>query len=114
MTMAVCHNCGEIKFGAFVPCPKCHDFPQTEDELILSLAMTDHYFDMRTLRQMGSAVRNGTPPNLDPETRARLSHDLRSSGILAKMQGMISEMRDQQDFDSDDDPPPKKTWWRFW
>ena len=23
MTMALCFNCGDIKFGAICPCPKC-------------------------------------------------------------------------------------------
>ena len=41
MTMAACFKCGVIKFGAFVPCPKCSGCPQTEDELALSLASND-------------------------------------------------------------------------
>ena len=44
MTTAVCFRCGELKFGAFCPC-QCGAMPQTEDELAISLAMTDHYFD---------------------------------------------------------------------
>jgi hypothetical protein len=49
MTRAVCFKCGAIKFGAFCPCPECGDVPATEDDLALSLAMSDHYFDMATL-----------------------------------------------------------------
>ena len=60
MTTAVCFKCGAIKFGAFVPCPECGGFPRNEDELALSLAMTDHYFDMPTLDQMGATIRDGT------------------------------------------------------
>ena len=67
MTAAVCFKCGAIKFGAFCPCDECEAAPSSEDELALSLAMTDHYFDQATLDQMGAAVRDGHPPQLSPE-----------------------------------------------
>lgn len=114
MTMAVCFKCGVIKFGAFVPCPECSAFPQTEDELALALAMTDHYFDMPTLEQMGAAVRDGTPPHLDPETHDRLLHDIRSSGMLEKFQQMLENKSAQLSAAEAARPAPKKPWWRFW
>ena len=86
--MAVCFKCGVIKFGAFVPCPECSAAPQTEDDLALSLAMTDHYFDMPTLEQMGAAVRDGHPPHLGSQTHAQLIETIRSSGMLAKQAGL--------------------------
>ena len=48
MTTAVCYKCGALKFGAFTPCGKCQSAPSTEDELALSMGMTDHYFDKET------------------------------------------------------------------
>ena len=54
MTQAVCFKCGEIKFGAFVLCPHCNARPSADEELVLSLAMTDHYFDLATMKQMGA------------------------------------------------------------
>lgn len=50
MTQAVCFKCGAIKFGAFCPCPACNATPEAEDDLVISLAMTDHYFDVKTLQ----------------------------------------------------------------
>ncbi|MBT8573486.1 hypothetical protein ICN46_06530 [Polynucleobacter sp. Latsch14-2] len=76
MTMATCFNCGEIKFGAFVACPECKQLPSTDDDWMLSLAMTDHYFDSDTLRQMGQAIKMGEKPNLDESTRANLMKEL--------------------------------------
>src|SRR4051812_33408314 len=114
MTMAVCFQCGVIKFGAFVPCPKCSGCPQTEDDLALSLAMTDHYFDMPTLEQMGAAVRDGKPPHLDPESHARLVQDIRESGMLTKLQGMFAGTGATQDSPQAVRSPPKKPWWSFW
>jgi len=109
MTMAVCFKCGVIKFGAFVPCPKCHDCPETEDDLALSLAMTDHYFDMPTLEQIGASVRDGKPPKLDPETHAQLVDTIRSSGMLVKRQGMAKEASKTSESSSTNRP-----WWKFW
>lgn len=112
MTMAVCFKCGVIKFGAFVPCPECSAAPRTEDDLALSLAMTDHYFDMPTLEQMGAAVREGEPPHLAPETHAQLIDMIRSTGLLEK----LAEMAEGGAGNPLDEkrPPPKKPWWRFW
>src|SRR5262245_35907353 len=112
MTMAVCFKCGDIKFGAFVPCPKCAGMPQTEDELALSLAMTDHYFDMPTLEQMGASVREGKPPHLGPETHAQLIEMIRGMGLQEKLKTM-SDMSPPPD-PSLTAPPVKKPWWKFW
>jgi hypothetical protein len=107
MTTAVCFKCGAIKFGAFVPCPECGGFPRNEDELALSLAMTDHYFDMPTLDQMGASVRDGTPPHLDPQTHAQLVAEMRSTGLLAKLQAMQAEMEKRAAPSPPQQPPPE-------
>ena len=52
MTMAVCFNCGEIKFGAFVDCKKCNTKPQNHDDRAVSLFLTDHFFKMDTLNEL--------------------------------------------------------------
>lgn len=98
MTVAVCFKCGEFKFGAFSPCQSCGVVPATEDDLAYSLAMTDHYFKEPTLKQMGDAIRNGTPPNLDPTTKAKFIKEIRT------MPGLIRRSGTEQ----------KKPWWRFW
>lgn len=78
MTQAVCFNCGEMKFGAFSECAACGVRPSTDDDFVLSLAMTDHYFDMATMGQMGRAIKEGKPPHLDDDTRRRLLGELAS------------------------------------
>jgi hypothetical protein len=113
MTVAVCFKCGIIKFGAFVPCPDCSAAPQTEDDLVLSLAMTDHYFDRPTLEQMGAAVREGKPPHLDPQTHAQMIEMIRSTGLLAELGGLGSGPQ-QEPAPASERPPPKKPWWKFW
>ena len=86
MTVAVCYKCGAIKHGAFCPCSRCAAVPQSEDDLALSVVMTDHYFDRRTLQRMGTSVREGRPSHLDPDTRKQLVVALRGSGLLKKIQ----------------------------
>jgi len=42
MTMAICFACGAIKFGALCPCDKCKATPKSEDEIAVSLLLSDH------------------------------------------------------------------------
>lgn len=79
MTQAVCFECGEMKHGAFTECSHCGERPVTDDELVLSLAMTDHYFDSTTMKQIGAAVAEGKPPNLDEESRQDLLKQLENA-----------------------------------
>lgn len=85
MTVAVCFRCGVIKFGAFVACPECAAVPATEDDIAVSLAMTDHYFGRAELERMAAAVHAGTPPKLDPETHANLLRQVRATGLLDEL-----------------------------
>jgi len=75
--------------------------------------MTDHYFDMPTLQQMGAALRDGRPPHLDPQTHAKLIEAIRGSGMLAKLVGP-SPAPDEKAPPARQPPAPKKPWWRFW
>ena len=106
MTVAVCFNCGEIKFGAFNHCGKCGARPMNEDDLALSFAMTDHHYDETTLRQMGDKIKIGDSPTLDPETRENILAQLRSSGMLRMMQGGGKAS-------NTDNPSGKKPWWKI-
>lgn len=94
MTMAVCFRCGIIKFGAFVPCPECAAAPRGEDELARSLAMTDHYFPMHVLEQMGAAVRDGNPPALAPESRAQLIAMIRETDMARLIEELPEDAGD--------------------
>ena len=93
MTVAVCFKCGAIKFGAFNPCSNCMGFPQTEDDLALSMAMTDHHFDEADLRKMGETIRRGIRPTLDPAQKEQMLQMLGASGILERL-GQMGEVLD--------------------
>ncbi len=91
MTKAVCIHCGEMKFGSFVPCHICAGRPTSDHELIISLAMSDHYLDVDTLKQIGASIREkGEPPNLDPdsyESFRKIIEEAKASGALSEMFG---------------------------
>ncbi|WP_298862714.1 hypothetical protein [uncultured Gimesia sp.] len=89
MTKAVCFQCGHIKFGSFLPCDQCQAKPQTDEELIVSMAMSDHYFDQVSLESMGEYTKeNGHPPQLDPESEKvfrRNFEEAKASGVLDQL-----------------------------
>lgn len=68
MTRAVCFGCGAIKFGAFVPCDSCGVQASNDDELIISLALSDHYIPESAMTEIGREIASGKRPVLDQET----------------------------------------------
>jgi hypothetical protein len=104
MTQAVCFKCGEIKLGAFVLCPYCNARPSADEELILSLAMTDHYFDLATMKQMGASVKDGQPPHLDEKSRQDLLRQLEKFKKMP-MSNLITKDPIQA--------KKKRKWWPF-
>ncbi|MBA6348812.1 hypothetical protein [Colwellia sp. BRX8-9] len=76
MTQAVCFKCGEIKFGAFMLCSHCSATPSADEDLVLSLSMTDHYLDLATLKRIGGDIKIGKFPHLDEESRQYLLKEL--------------------------------------
>lgn len=97
-----------MKLGAFNPCPACKAAPRSEDDLVISLAMSDHYFDKANLELMGTNIAAGKPLQLDPETRRNLIKALRDGAEhLPKFKNAPRAA------DIDYEPPPKKKpWWK--
>ena len=54
MTWALCLNCGEVKFGAICPCPKCE--VTSSGDMQLDIAFSDHNVSKDTLSQLGDVV----------------------------------------------------------
>jgi len=54
MTDALCLNCGEIKFGAICPCPKCQS--GSTGDMNLDIAFSDHRFARQTLEELGAVI----------------------------------------------------------
>ena len=72
MTQAICFKCGSLKIGAFGQCKQCGELPKSDEDLIMSIALTDHYLDLNTLLEIGKSIKAGERPNLDDATRKDL------------------------------------------
>ena len=65
--MALCFGCGEIKFGAICPCPKCQ--VKSSGDMGLDIAFSDHHLDVETLKEFGGVIRAIQSGGGDPSTR---------------------------------------------
>jgi hypothetical protein len=54
MTWALCLNCGEVKFGAICPCPKCQ--VSSTGDMQLDITFSDHRMSKESLEQLGAVV----------------------------------------------------------
>lgn len=114
MTTAVCLKCGSLKFGAFNMCKNCGFTPSTDDEIIRSTAMTDHYFSTDVLSQMGKRIASGLPVELDQASyetlrkglvEARKVSEGKKGGFLS---GLFRTARKAEDLI--EKSQPKMTW----
>ena len=77
MTQAVCIHCGSMKFGAVNLCNSCGFRPSSEDEIIRSVAMSDHYFKIDILEDTGQKIRSGQEVTIDENFYRMLQTELR-------------------------------------
>jgi len=84
MTIAICLECGEFKFGAFNPCSKCGAKPRDVDQLALSLACSDHYCDKATLEHISKIIQTGREPVIDRTLVQRITEELSENKELLK------------------------------
>ena len=104
MTIAVCFKCGAAKWGAFNSCDQCGASPHSEDDLALSMLLSDHYFDETGRKELSAAIAAGNPPRLDEETRRKVILALRKIGMFPRAQKATDIC--------DEAPPRKRAWWK--
>ena len=73
MTQAVCFNCGELKFGSFTECENCHRTPENDDDMAFSMALSDHYFSLEQLNEIGNKIKNGENIKLNDADKQKLA-----------------------------------------
>ena len=67
MTMALCFNCGDVKFGSFCPCPKCQASSSGNPQL--DIIFSDHHYAVQTLEEFGTFIRAIQPATEDAGLR---------------------------------------------
>ena len=114
MTTAVCFKCGKLKSGAFLPCEDCSALPQNEEEVALSMAMTDQYFELPALKQIGDSIADGKPPELDEQTHAKMLELIRGADAMQKVESGTTRLPRLDGADLIEESPSPKPWWKFW
>ena len=76
MTKAICCFCGEMKIGSLTTCNHCGQRPQHRDDIVMSMAFTDHFIDAQQLLEIAEAVKQRRPVQLPPDFVAELEKTL--------------------------------------
>lgn len=53
--MSLCLNCGDLKVGAFCPCPTCQ--AEAKENSGVGMAFSDHFLDWETLQELGKVLK---------------------------------------------------------
>ena len=72
MTKAICWECGEFKFGAFLPCSACNSEPTNDYEIMVSLLLTDNDHSEDELLSLQERIRRGANVEITEEMRTAL------------------------------------------
>ena len=82
MTTAICFKCGNYKNGAFNICENCNTCPESEEELAISIVMTDNYFTQSNLNELSKFIKAGGKPAFAQNILHEWIDQIRESGIL--------------------------------
>lgn len=121
MTTAICFKCGSHKFGALNSCQSCRAMPISDDDIVYSIALSDHYFDLATLEDIGKRLASGRSVDLDPESYETIrkgliesrSTDASVKSILSSFFGKKLKRKpegEKKHVDTPILPPQIKTW----
>ena len=76
MTKAICFKCGAFKFGAFNQCFACYGEPLEDDEILISLVLTDHDLSDEELLFHQKRIQSGSKIVLNQDTKNALNPTL--------------------------------------
>jgi hypothetical protein len=106
MTIAICISCGGEKVGAWTPCPVCDYKPQTKDDAMLSVALSEWFLDDELRGQWARRIQAGIKPQLDRSTREALVEFVTTfdewGDANAELDEAALELLGQRTFDADD------------
>jgi hypothetical protein len=76
VTKAICFKCGAFKFGAFNQCFACYGEPLEDDEILISLVLTDHDLSEEELLFHQKRIQSGSKIVLNQDTKNALNPTL--------------------------------------
>ena len=80
--LIICFRCGSKKENPFQACPECHSQPETEEEMVLSLLLTEASVDRKTLTTSAESDSHRVPKKIDKAAYDFIANFLREEGIL--------------------------------
>ena len=81
MTQAICIFCGSRKFGAFSVCDNCATQPNDEDQLAKSMLLTDHFYSLEELDEIGEHISAGGKCEYAPNRVEGFLKTIREIGV---------------------------------
>ena len=131
MTWALCLNCGEVKFGAICPCPKCN--AESTGDMNLDITFSDHRMSKETLNELGGVVAAIHAVSTDDELcfwafiryvstnhssilGADIKPDVQDKCDIILKQARLPDVtiRPSPREEWEAKPKGKKRWWQFW
>lgn len=136
MTWALCFSCGNVKFGAIVPCDECG--VASTGDMNLDINFSDHYLARSTLEQFGEVVKvinaasdnrklcfysfiyyvsenysilESTPPPAEVEQIKSLLARVTLPHVEIKP-GLRGDVTSRSE--SHEETTNKRKWWQFW
>ena len=131
MTIALCLNCGETKWGALCPCTSCQ--VESTGDMGIDIGFSDHYYTVTTLEQFGSVIKEinshcddqtkcyrtfiyyisqNHPNILRVEMKAEMEVEVEA--IIAKCTLPSVVIEDSHELLQEREIESDKPWWKFW
>ena len=85
MAIAICFKCGTAKRGALVACSSCLTVPRTQNDLALSLALSDHLSSKEQLAEYTQELRSGASASVPFQDIIQANDALKDPQLLAML-----------------------------
>ncbi|MFL1481098.1 MULTISPECIES: hypothetical protein [Pseudomonas] len=85
MMLSICFKCGSDKAGVFWACDGCDSVPQTNSDLILSLALCDHLSSKEEIAIYGHEIRNRLTLTVPDSVLAQAREGLKDPQLMAML-----------------------------
>jgi len=80
--LIICFHCGGQKEAPLEVCAACKSEPATEEEIVLSVLLTEYVLDHRTLTKAAESVSSRDPKKITKAAYNLIASFLREEGLL--------------------------------